>query len=194
MTVRAARAVLILWASLLSASTAATENPRVVMHTTLGEIVIELFAKEAPASTENFLRYVEEGFYDGTIFHRVIGNFMIQGGGFTPQMKQKRARDPIVNESDNRLSNMRGTIAMARTPDPHSGTSQFFINVVDNHGLDFGAQGAQGWGYAVFGKVVAGMEVVDRIRSVRTGPVGGYRDVPLTPVVIETANLEPPGE
>jgi peptidyl-prolyl cis-trans isomerase B (cyclophilin B) len=139
---------------------------------------------------ENFLRYVREGHYDGTLFHRVIAGFMIQGGGFTREFRQKPVRAPIRNEADNGLKNRKGTIAMARTSDPHSATAQFFINVADNAFLDFRAPTSEGWGYCVFGRVVEGMDVVERIARVATGPgPGGHRDVPLEPVVIERARL-----
>ncbi len=172
----------------------AGENPRVRLVTNLGAIILELQPDEAPRTVENFITYVQDGFYDGTVFHRVIGDFMIQGGGFTPDMEQKRTNPSIPNESKNGLANERGTIAMARTSAPHSATSQFFINVVDNDSLNFGARGADSWGYAVFGRVVGGMDVVDKIRTVRTARRGPYGDVPTTPVVIESARLEIPSE
>ncbi len=165
------------------------ENPLVALKTSQGEIVVELMPDKAPATVKNFLNYVDSGFYDGTLFHRVIKGFMIQSGGFTAGMERKETDPPIVNEADNGLKNKRGTIAMARTGDPHSATSQFFINLEDNAFLDFKAKTDRGWGYAVFGKVVQGMEVVDRIGAVRTGTVGGYRDVPVEPVLIEEAGL-----
>ena len=158
--------------------------PQVAMETNRGTIVLELNQAQAPGTVENFLDYVESGFYDGTIFHRVIDNFMIQGGGFTQDLARKETRPPIENEARNGLKNQRGTIAMARTGDPHSATSQFFINVVDNPNLDYPS--FDGWGYTVFGRVVDGMEVVDEIRQVPTGPQGPFpRDVPREPVVIE---------
>ncbi|UCE89159.1 MAG: peptidyl-prolyl cis-trans isomerase [Pseudomonadota bacterium] len=163
------------------------EAPRVKLITTKGEIVIALDADKAPKTVANFLQYAQEGFFDGTIFHRVIGNFMIQGGGFTPDMQRKATRAPIPNEADNGLKNDRGTIAMARTGDPHSATAQFFINVVDNAPLNHTAPTPRGWGYAVFGKVVQGMTVVDAIRTVPTGNAGPYQNVPKTPVVIKKA-------
>ena len=166
-------------------------NPQVEIKTNQGSIVIELFADKAPKSTANFLRYVNDGFYNGTIFHRVIANFMIQGGGFTPDMKEKATRGPIENEAPEGsmagLKNSYGTVAMARTGNPHSATAQFFINVKDNANLDY--PGTDGWGYAVFGKVVKGMEVVMTIRNVPTGRSGMYQDVPNTPVIIESAVL-----
>ena len=162
---------------------------QVKLATNRGDIVLELDAAKAPKTVENFLAYVESGHYDGTIFHRVIDGFMIQGGGLTADMKQKPTRAPIPNEADNGLKNLRGTVAMARTQDPNSATAQFFINVADNDFLDYRAPTVQGWGYCVFGKVVQGMDVVDAIKSVKTGGVGPYRDVPLEPVVIEHAEV-----
>jgi cyclophilin family peptidyl-prolyl cis-trans isomerase len=156
----------------------------VVLETTKGNVSIELFVEQAPASVENFLAYVDEGHFDGTIFHRVIPGFMVQGGGFTEDMQQKPTRDPIKNEADNGLKNERGTLAMARTSDIHSATSQFFINVADNAFLD---HGGRDFGYAVFGKVADGMDVVDDIVGVPTGGKGGHQDVPLEPVVIRSA-------
>ena len=162
----------------------ATKRVRLV--TSLGEIVLELYPEKAPRTVENFLQYVAGGFYDGLIFHRVISGFMIQGGGFDPAMRRRPTRPPIPNESDNGLGNARGTVAMARTSDPHSATAQFFINVVDNSFLDR-ARARDGWGYCVFGRVVEGMDVVDRIRRVEVGTIHGMRDVPLKPVLIERA-------
>ena len=164
-------------------------NPRVALKTSQGEIVVELMPDKAPATVKNFLGYVDSGFYDGTLFHRVIKGFMIQGGGLTSGMEHKHTRSPIVNEADNGLKNKRGTIAMARTRDPHSATSQFFINLEDNSFLDFKSKTPKGWGYAVFGRVVQGMEVVDRIGAVPTGTAGGYRDVPVEPVLIQEAAM-----
>ena len=158
--------------------------PEVILVTTMGEIVIELEAEKAPASAENFLAYVDEGFYDGTIFHRVIDKFMIQGGGFTEEMTQKKTKGNVENEADNGLSNKRGTVAMARRGDPHSATAQFFINTVDNTALDHTGKNDRGWGYTVFGRVVEGMEVVDDIEAVGTTVKGGMRDVPSEPVII----------
>ena len=165
--------------------------PQVRLQTTLGDIVVALEADNAPLTVANFLDYVKSGFYDGTIFHRVIGNFMIQGGGFTKDLARKNTGRPIRNEADNGLENIRGTIAMARTGDPHSATSQFFINVVDNAGLNHKSPTREGWGYAVFGRVVEGMDVVDEIRRVPTTTKNYLRDVPMTPVVIERAVVEP---
>jgi cyclophilin family peptidyl-prolyl cis-trans isomerase len=156
----------------------------VVLETTKGNVTIELFAEQAPASVENFLAYVDAGHFDGTIFHRVIPGFMVQGGGFTEDMQQKPTRDPIKNEADNGLKNERGTLAMARTSDIHSATSQFFVNVADNAFLD---HGGRDFGYAVFGRVAEGMDVVDDIVGVATGGKGGHQDVPLEPVVIRSA-------
>jgi len=161
--------------------------PRVVLSTSEGDITLELNPAKAPKSVENFLAYVKGGHYDGTIFHRVIDGFMIQGGGFTPDMKQKPTRAPIPLESKNGLKNERGTIAMARTSVPDSATSQFFINVVDNPRLDY--PNPDGNGYAVFGKVVAGMDVVDKIRTVPTTSVGGHQNVPAKPVLIRSARI-----
>ena len=160
-------------------------NPQVVLETSKGKIVLELDAVNAPLSVENFLAYVDAGFYDGTVFHRVIPDFMIQGGGFTPNLTKKDTRAPIQNEAKNGLTNDRGTIAMARTSNPHSATAQFYINTVDNAPLN---QGARGWGYAVFGKVIEGMETVDAISSVPTGRQGPMGDVPTRPVLIQKAS------
>ena len=157
--------------------------------TNLGAITLELDAAKAPKTVANFLAYVKAGHYDGTIFHRVIDGFMIQGGGFLPGMRQKPTNAPIENEAANGLKNLRGTIAMARTQDPHSATAQFFINVADNDFLDFRAPTANGWGYCVFGRVVEGMDVVDKIKSVRTGSRGFHQDVPLEDIVIEKAEI-----
>jgi cyclophilin family peptidyl-prolyl cis-trans isomerase len=166
--------------------TALAENPGVSMQTSKGTITLELDAEKAPKTVENFLRYVDDGFYDGTVFHRVIGGFMIQGGGYTEDLEKKTTRDPVGNEADNGLKNERGTIAMARTNDPHSATAQFFINLENNAFLDHSGKNRRGWGYAVFGKVTDGMDVVDSIAAIRTGPKGPFpKDVPLEPVVIE---------
>ena len=176
---------------------AAPQNPTqakgdiVRLETSLGDIVIELDNAKAPLSTANFKNYVKSGFYDGTIFHRTIRDFMIQGGGFTPEMKQKHTQAAIRNEADNKLSNKKYTIAMARTGDPHSATAQFFINVKDNPFLDHKAPSGDGWGYTVFGKVIQGTEVVDRIVRVKTGNRAGHQDVPLEPVVIIKAAILP---
>lgn len=162
-------------------------SKRVKMTTTLGEVVIELDTGKAPNTTDNFLKYVDDGFYDGTVFHRVIDGFMIQGGGFEPGMKQKPVREAIENEAGNGLKNEAYTVAMARTSDPHSATAQFFINVAENSFLNHSAPSAQGFGYCVFGKVVEGREVVDKIKSVSTGKHGMHGDVPTQDVVIERA-------
>ncbi len=161
----------------------------VILHTNHGPITIELDAEKAPQTAANFLAYVEAGHYNNTVFHRVINGFMIQGGGFEPGMKQKDTQAPISNEADNGLKNEIGTIAMARTQDPHSATAQFFINVADNDFLNFRSKDIQGWGYCVFGKVSAGMEVVDAIRQVKTGSSGFHQDVPKEDVIIERAEV-----
>lgn len=161
----------------------------VKLTTTLGEIVIELFADKAPATVANFEHYVKKGHYDGTIFHRVINGFMIQAGGFTADMEPKSTDAPIKNEANNGLSNTIYTIAMARTSDPHSATAQFFINVADNHFLDFTSESPQGWGYAVFGQVSEGQTVVDTIKAVETKHLGLYHDVPASPIIIEKAEI-----
>jgi cyclophilin family peptidyl-prolyl cis-trans isomerase len=167
-------------------------NPRVELKTTAGTMVIELYADKAPKTVDNFLRYVNDGFYKGTIFHRVIPGFMIQGGGFTQDFKQKPTREPVVNEAANGLQNTVGTLAMARTSDPQSATAQFFINVADNAFLDFKAPTPRGYGYAVFGKVIEGMDVAKKIVSTQTGPGGPFpTDVPQTPIVIEDARVLP---
>ncbi len=163
---------------------------RIQLDTSLGKIVIQLDTEKAPQSSENFLAYVRSGHYDGTIFHRVIQDFMIQGGGFDAKMNQKSAKDPIQNEADNGLKNVTGSVAMARTNDPHSATAQFFINVKDNSFLNHTSKTAQGWGYTVFGQVVEGMEVVNAIRAVKTGKSGYHQDVPVEPVIINTASVE----
>jgi cyclophilin family peptidyl-prolyl cis-trans isomerase len=164
-------------------------NPRVALETSKGKIVLELYPDKAPKSVENFLQYVRSGFYDGVIFHRVIPGFMIQGGGFTADMTQKPTKGSIQNEADNGLRNERGTIAMARTGDPHSASAQWFINVANNRSLDHTAKTPQGWGYAVFGKVVEGMDVVDAIVGVRTTQKGPYGDVPVEPIFIKKATV-----
>ena len=161
----------------------------VLMTTTVGPMTIELDADNAPKTVENFLSYVAGGFYDGTIFHRVIDNFMIQGGGFTADMEQKATQAPIENEANNGLKNQRGTIAMARTQDPHSATAQFFINVQDNDFLNHTGENMQGWGYAVFGKVTDGEDVLDKIRRVQTGSQAGHQDVPVEPIIIESVAI-----
>jgi peptidyl-prolyl cis-trans isomerase A (cyclophilin A) len=173
----------------LGAATASAQGaaPRVALETSEGRIVLELAPKEAPKTVDNFLAYVKAGHYDGTVFHRVIPNFMIQGGGFGPDMAERSTRPPIPIESKNGLKNARGTVAMARRADPNSATAQFFINVVDNASLDHPS--FDGHGYAVFGKVVEGMDVVDKIKAVPTGSRGQYQNVPLTPVTIKSARI-----
>lgn len=161
----------------------------VSLHTNYGVIKLNLFADKAPVTVENFISYVKDGFFDNTIIHRVINGFMIQGGGFTADMEQKPTKDPIKNEANNKVANKKGTIAMARTNDPHSATCQFFINVADNDFLNFTAESGSGWGYCVFGEVVEGMDVVDTIKKVATGRQSGHADVPVKPVVIEKAEL-----
>ncbi len=169
----------------LAATQVEAKNPMVIIETNQGNIKVELFADKAPVSVKNFLSYVDDKFYDNTIFHRVISNFMIQGGGFEPGMKQKKTKDPITNEAGNGISNERGTLAMARTSDPNSATAQFFINVKNNDFLDR-AKAQDGVGYAVFGRVVEGMDVVDKIKSVETGFKNRFQDVPVEDVVIKS--------
>jgi peptidyl-prolyl cis-trans isomerase B (cyclophilin B) len=159
------------------------------LHTNFGVITLELFADKAPETVENFKQYVRDGHYDNTIFHRVISNFMIQGGGFEPGMKQKETRAPVKNEANNGIANKVGTVAMARTMDPHSASAQFFINVADNDFLNHSAPTTQGWGYAVFGQVTEGMDVVEKIKKVPTTMRAGHQDVPADDVVIERAEL-----
>lgn len=163
----------------------------IILQTNFGDIKLELDHEKAPKTAANFEQYVRDGFYDGVIFHRVIDGFMIQGGGFEPGMIPRETREPIQNEADNGLSNQAGTIAMARTMDPHSASAQFFINVADNTFLDHTAKTTEGWGYAVFGKVVDGMDVVNRIKAVSTTMRAGHQDVPVEDVVIESARIEP---
>ena len=174
----------------LPAAAQKTTAPRVKLETSMGNIVLELDAQKAPRTVANFVQYVKDKHYDGTVFHRVIDGFMIQGGGFTAEMQQKPTRAPIQNEADNGLKNAPLTVAMARTNDPHSASAQFFINIADNRFLNHTQPTLNGWGYAVFGKVVAGAEVVDKIRQVRTGSRGMFQDVPTTPVTIIKATLE----
>ncbi|MEC7992193.1 MAG: peptidylprolyl isomerase [Pseudomonadota bacterium] len=162
---------------------------RVLIKTLLGDMTLELDADKAPATVANFVEYAQSGHYDGTIFHRVINNFMVQGGGFDTDMRQKGTNAPIQNEANNGLKNDRGTIAMARTMDPHSATAQFFINVSDNDFLNFSGENMQGWGYAVFGRVVEGEDVLDKIRVVPTGSQAGHQDVPTDPIVIESVTV-----
>ena len=171
--------------ALLGGSALAT--PTAIIHTSMGDITVELDEDRAPATVANFRRYAEDGFYNDTIFHRVIPGFMIQGGGHTADMKEKPTREPIANEAHNGLKNARGTIAMARTSNPHSATAQFFINLVDNDALNPG--GADAYGYAVFGKVVAGLDVIDKIAAVKTGRSGMHRDVPVEDIIIEKTEI-----
>ena len=171
---------------------AATDNPRVLIKTSLGDIEVELDRQKAPETVKNFLRYVDEGFYNGTIFHRVINGFMIQGGGFTPDLQRKQTHAPVRNEARNGLKNKRGSIAMARTSDPHSATSQFFINHADNDNLDYPS--FDGWGYAVFGRVTGGMDTVDRIADAYTTTKRGMRNVPEKEIVIESITRIPANE
>jgi peptidyl-prolyl cis-trans isomerase B (cyclophilin B) len=169
--------------------TETTGNPRAVLHTSMGDITVELLSDDAPETVANFMAYARDGHYHETVFHRVIPNFMIQGGGFDSSMEQKPTKAPIGNEADNGLRNERGTIAMARTSDPHSASSQFFINVANNAFLDHKGKTPSGWGYAVFGRVVEGMDVVDAIVSVPTGTVGSFADVPVEAVVIKVVTV-----
>ena len=173
----------------LNAQAEKRSNPLVKLETSMGEITLELYPDKAPATVANFLQYVKDGFYDGTIFHRVIPTFMIQGGGFDAQMNQKPTKAPIQNEADNGLTNDLYTAAMARTMDPNSATAQFFINVADNKPLNHTAKTMQGWGYAVFGKVIKGQDVVDKIKAVPTGNKGMHQNVPVEPVTIIKATV-----
>ena len=168
---------------------AAGADPVVKLETNYGDILLRLDARKAPMTVSNFVQYVKAGHYDGTVFHRVIKNFMIQGGGMTASLREKTTRAPIKNEADNGLRNRKYTIAMARTSDPHSATAQFFINVKDNSFLDHRGKDQQGWGYAVFGKVIRGQDVVDQIAAVKTGSRGYYEDVPMQPVIIKRATI-----
>ena len=175
--------------ALLSSITAFAANPQLEVKTSMGTISIELYQDKAPKSVENFLQYAKDNFFNGTVFHRVIPGFMIQGGGFTPDMKQKETRAPIQNEAKNGLKNETGTLAMARTSDPHSASAQFFINLKDNSFLDYPSR--DGWGYAVFGKVVDGFDIVQKIAMVPTSNAGPHQNVPTTPVLIESVKLLP---
>ncbi len=179
-------------ASAEKAKDAASDHPRVVLNTSMGEIVLELDREKAPVTVENFLRYVNDGFYNGTLFHRVIPDFMIQGGGMEPGMKKKPTRSPIKNEADNGLKNVTGSVAMARTSAVDSATAQFFINCRDNSFLDHRDTTSRGYGYAVFGKVVKGMDVVRKIEKAPTGTKGPYRDVPLEDILIVSAKIQNP--
>lgn len=186
------RAVLVLWLSGLAgapAFAAPPRNPRVDLVTNVGTIELELYPSKAPRTVKNFLEYVRSGFYRGTIFHRVIPGFMIQGGGLTRDMTEKPTRAPIPNEADNGLKNVTGTVAMARTSDPQSATAQFFINTADNAPLDFTSRTDAGWGYCVFGKVIKGMSVVRKIEASPTQTLGPYENVPVRPIVIERASI-----
>lgn len=182
-------AAALLWAGSGAEAKSAGDNPRVRLTTSMGDIVLELYPQKAPITVANFLEYVRDGFYKGTVFHRVINGFMIQGGGLTSDLRLKAPRPPIKNEADNGLTNQAFTVAMARTPDPDSASAQFFINLEDNDFLNHTAKTQQGWGYAVFGKVVEGVKVVQEIGKVPTGNNGPYADVPVTPVVIEDATV-----
>jgi len=190
-----ATAALILILGMPFSASAVESAPQVRIETTMGNITVELNPQAAPKTVANFLQYVRDGFYDNTIFHRVIKSFMIQGGGFTPEMQQKKTRPPVVNEADNGLTNDAGTIAMARTPAPHSATSQFFINVKNNNFLNFKAKNMRDWGYCVFGRVVDGMDVVKTIENVKTTTKFRYGDVPVEPVIIQKVVLiQPPAK
>lgn len=178
-----------LLSGLLLSAAAAAANPQVEMKTSQGTIVIELYPEKAPKTVENFLQYVKDGFYAGTIFHRVIDNFMIQGGGFTVDMKEKATRAPIQNEAKNGLKNDTGTLAMARTNNPHSASAQFFVNLKNNSFLDYPSR--DGWGYAVFGKVTQGLDIVEKIGHTATQNLGPFSDVPAKPIVIESVKLLP---
>lgn len=180
--------LLALFAFLLVTTTHAA-NPQLEVKTSQGTLTIELYQDKAPKTVENFLQYAKDGFFNGTVFHRVIPGFMIQGGGMTPELKEKPTRPPIQNEARNGLRNDPGTLAMARTNDPHSASAQFFINLVNNDGLNYPSP--DGWGYAVFGKVVQGFEVVEKIAKLPTGNAGPHRNVPTTPVTIESIKLLP---
>ena len=183
-------AIVLVACTLFAQNLAAAGNPQAVIHTSMGDIQLILYADKAPVSVENFINYAQSGFYDGTIFHRVIEGFMIQGGGFTADMQKKTPGEPIQNEAANGLSNTRGTLAMARTNHPHSATAQFFINVQDNSNLDYtGQNSSRDWGYAVFGQVISGMKVVDSIRFVETATQGQYSDVPVEPVTIDNIEI-----
>ena len=187
-TLAAMAAVFALYA-LSPAAMAAKGDPHVLLTTSAGNIELELDKQKAPVSVQNFVDYVNSGFYNNTTFHRVIPSFMIQGGGFEPGMKQKATKEPIKNEANNGLKNTRGTLAMARTQAPHSATAQFFINVVDNDFLNFSGESLQGWGYCVFAEVVDGMDVVDKIKGVATGRSGMHQDVPKEDVIIESVTV-----
>ena len=176
--------------STFAAESKASNNPQVTIETSQGNIVLELYPQKAPKTVANFLQYAESGFYKDTIFHRVINGFMIQGGGFTADMQEKATRDPIKNEAANGLNNDTGTIAMARTSDPDSATAQFFINLANNHALNYRGDSAEEIGYCVFGRVLTGMEVVREIATVNTGNVGPYGNVPKTPIIIKQISIK----
>ena len=180
------KCLITLFAALILAGNVMAQNPRVELKTSRGVLVVELFQDKAPKTVANFLQYAKDGFYNGTIFHRVIDGFMIQGGGFDRDMREKRTRGPIENEAGNGLKNNIGTLAMARTPAPHSASAQFFINLKRNDFLNFREPTTQGFGYAVFGRVVQGMDVVAAIAKVRTGRSGPHSDVPVEPIIIES--------
>jgi len=180
----------VILASCVGGADALSDRPQVVIETSKGSIELELYSDEAPKTVANFLNYARWGHYDGTVFHRVIPDFMIQGGGFTPEMKQKLTEMPIENEADNGLKNDRGTVAMARTQDPHSASAQFFINTKDNTSLNHKSKTPEGWGYTVFGKVIKGMDVVDAISKVETGARGSMENVPIEPVVITKVTVK----
>lgn len=180
---------ILLGVTLLINGCSKTKKEEKSMKDTMGKILIELYQEKAPKTVENFLKYCSSGFYKGTIFHRVIPGFMIQGGGLTPDLTKKKTEEPIPNEADNGLENKRGTIAMARTRDPHSATAQFFINTADNAQLNFQAKNKSGWGYCVFGKVVEGMDVVDQIAQTETKKEGRYRNVPVKDIIIEKVEI-----
>ncbi|MCC6534838.1 MAG: peptidyl-prolyl cis-trans isomerase [Burkholderiales bacterium] len=186
---RAARRAVCAAVALAACLPAWAANPVVEIATSAGTLRAELYADKAPKTVENFLQYAKERFFDGTIFHRVIPGFMVQGGGFTPDMEQKKTRDPIANEAQNGLKNTAGTLAMARTPNPHSATAQFFINVADNDFLNFTGPTQQGFGYCVFGKITQGMDVVNKIVAVPTGNRGPHQNVPLKPIVIQSVRI-----
>lgn len=189
----AAAGVLAIVSSTAMANKPGSENcPVVRMTTSMGDIDIEVYSTSAPATAENFLQYVSEGFYDGLVFHRVIPNFVIQGGGFEPGMTQRANRSPIKNEADNGLKNAIGTLSMARSNEPHSASSQFFINLNDNESLDHRGKNPSGWGYAVFGRVVAGMDVVSEIAVTETTTAGPFKDVPASDIIIEKAEILSP--
>ncbi|MFA9461326.1 peptidylprolyl isomerase [Thiohalorhabdus sp. Cl-TMA] len=190
MTKKLGTGLLALAVMLAAPAGAAEKGPRVRLETTKGPVVLALYPERAPKTVDNFLGYVRDGFYDGTIFHRVVPGFVVQGGGFTKDLRHKPTREPIPNEADNGLTNEAGTISMARTSDPHSATSQFFLNLTDNPPLNHRAKTQRGWGYAVFGEVVAGMETVRAMGKVPTGPKGRFpRSVPRQPIVIEKATI-----